>query len=321
MNLSGRSFIVMNDFSENELREVLKLSQELKNELKNNKSRKYLEGRTLAMIFEKPSTRTRVSFETGMFQLGGHALYLSASDLQLGRGETIEDTAKVLSGYVDCIMARTFKHDTAAKLAEFATVPVINGLSDLEHPCQILADLLTIHEEKRDFKGLKIAYIGDGNNVAHSLMIGCAKLGMNVSVASPKGYAPDQKIAAAAYQEAENHGGILEITTDPEKAAHQADILYTDVWVSMGQDKEQEERLKVFKPYQINKALLSKAKNDSIVLHCLPAHRGLEITGEVMDGERSRIFQQAENRLHTQKALLCSLIKNVSMLWEPSLKS
>jgi ornithine carbamoyltransferase len=306
-----RNFISMNDVSEVGLRELLRLSKELKDKLKNHESHRRLEGKTLAMIFEKPSTRTRVSFETGMYQLGGHALYLSASDLQLGRGETIEDTARVLSGYVDCIMARTFKHETVVKLAESASVPVINGLSDLEHPCQILADLLTIQEEKGDFKGLKIAYIGDGNNVAHSLMLGCAKLGMSVSVAAPKGYAPDSEIAKLSHKEAERHGAFVEITTDPGKAASQADVLYTDVWVSMGQDKEKAKRLKVFKPFQINEKLFKKAKPDCIVLHCLPAHRGLEITGEVMDGMRSRIFQQAENRLHSQKALLVTLVMPV----------
>lgn len=298
----------MNDITPEELELILEQSGRLKEKQRRGEPHRILEGKTLAMIFEKPSTRTRVSFEAGMYQLGGHALYLSANDLQLGRGETIEDTAKVLSRFVDCIMARTFSHDTVVGLAKFATVPVINALSDYEHPCQILADLLTVKEEKGKLRGLKMAYIGDGNNVAHSLMIGCAKAGMHVAIAAPNGYQPDPKITRLATEEAKKFNVTVEVTADPAVAAKDADALYTDVWISMGQEKEQAERLKIFGPYQIDGALLKHAKPDAIVLHCLPAHRGMEIAAEVMDGPQSRVFDEAENRLHTQKALLTLLL-------------
>ncbi|KZZ83737.1 ornithine carbamoyltransferase [Bacillus sp. SJS] len=263
-----------------------------------------LKGKTLAMIFEKSSTRTRVSFEAGMLQLGGHALFLSSSDLQLGRGETIADTAKVLSSYVDAIMIRTFEHEKAAELAAHATVPVINGLTDLYHPCQALADLLTIQELKGSFSGKKIAYVGDGNNVAHSLMIACVKMGMDFTLASPKGYEADESVIKEVKNISKQTGSKLEFTCSPQKAAAGADILYSDVWTSMGQEEESMKRLKDFEGFQVNAELMNFAKPDAHFLHCLPAHREEEVTAEVIDGPQSAVFQQAENRLHAQKALL-----------------
>ncbi|MBS2968365.1 ornithine carbamoyltransferase [Metabacillus sp. KIGAM252] len=263
-----------------------------------------LKGKMLAMIFEKSSTRTRVSFEAGMLQLGGHALFLSSSDLQLGRGETIADTAKVLSAYVDAIMIRTFEHEKAAELAAHASVPVINGLTDLFHPCQALADLLTIQELKGSFIGKKIVYIGDGNNVAHSLMIACAKMGMDFALAAPKGYEADASVINEAKKISSSTGSKLEFTSPPREAAAGADILYSDVWTSMGQEGESLKRLKDFEGFQVNAELMKHAKPDAHFLHCLPAHREEEVTSEVIDGPQSAVFQQAENRLHAQKALL-----------------
>ncbi|AZB42345.1 ornithine carbamoyltransferase [Bacillus sp. FJAT-42376] len=263
-----------------------------------------LAGKTLAMIFEKSSTRTRVSFEAGMLQLGGAALFLSSNDLQLGRGESIADTAKVLSGYVDAIMIRTFEHEKAEELAEHATIPVINGLTDLYHPCQALADLLTIYELKGALKGKKAAYIGDGNNVAHSLMIACAKTGIDFALASPKGYEADQSVVGEAKKLASHSGSKLLFTESPQAAASEADIVYSDVWTSMGQEDESLKRLKDFEGYQVNAELMKLAKSDAHFLHCLPAHREEEVTSEVIDGPQSAVFQQAENRLHIQKALL-----------------
>jgi ornithine carbamoyltransferase len=267
-----------------------------------------LKNKSLAMIFEKPSTRTRVSFEVGMAQLGGYALYLSPKDLQIGRGETIADTAKVLSRYIDAMMYRAFKHDMMVKLANNATVPVINGLDDLEHPCQILADLLTIKEHKGDFKGLMLTYVGDGNNVCNSLMLGCALLGVNMNISSPKGYLPDDNIFEKASQIAQEKGAHLHMVSNPVEAVRGADIIYTDVWVSMGDEKKKKGRKKAFTPYQINSELVKHAKPDCVVMHCLPAHRGQEITDEVIDGGHSIVFDQAENRLHAQKALLVKLL-------------
>jgi len=268
-----------------------------------------LEDKTLGLIFQKPSTRTRVSFEVAMRQLGGYALYLGWNDLQLGRGETIEDTGRVLSRYVDGIMARVFSHNDLIKLAEGASVPVINGLSDLTHPCQILADLLTIKEKKGDFKGLKLTFVGDGgNNVSHSLIIGATKVGMNITIGTPEGYEPNEQILKWAQENAKHSGSKIEIVHDPIKAVEGADIIYTDVWVSMGMEKEKEKRLKVFPPFQVNSKLLSHANQDAIVMHCLPAHRGVEITDDVLDGPQSAVFDQAENRLHAQKGLLALLL-------------
>lgn len=306
--LRGRHFLSMGDFSAQELNQLLSTAVILKLQQKRGEKHPLLAGKTLAMIFEKPSTRTRVSFETGMYQLGGHALYLSANDLQLGRGETIEDTAKVLSGYVDGIMARTFSHQTVVDLARYGSVPVINGLSDLEHPCQIVGDFLTILEERGSLAGLKIAYIGDGNNVANSLIWGAVKMGMHAAIASPLGYDMDPDIVKKAGEDAQKNKVTLDIVRDPAIAAKDADVLYTDVWTSMGQEKEKEARLKAFHGYQINKGLLALAKPECIVLHCLPAHRGEEVSGEVMDGPQSRVFPEAENRLHAQKALMALIL-------------
>ncbi len=263
-----------------------------------------LKGMSLAMIFEKPSTRTRVSFEVAMTELGGHALYLNYADLQLGRSETICDTAHVLSRYVHAIMARVYRHETVSELARCADIPVINALSDMEHPCQLLADMLTIREHKGDLEGLRIAWIGDGNNVCNSLILGSAITGMNLAVACPAGYEPDARMVARANE----LGSKVLITNDPVEAASGADVLYTDVWVSMGDEKEEEKRLRDFSGFQINSDLLSRAKSDCIVLHCLPAHRGQEISAEVLDGEHSVVLDQAENRLHAQKALLMTAI-------------
>ncbi|MBM4237887.1 MAG: ornithine carbamoyltransferase [Euryarchaeota archaeon] len=290
-----------------DLREILDLASKLKNG--KVKRENALKGRTLAMIFEKSSTRTRVSFEVGMAQLGGHALYLSPKDLQIGRGETISDTAKVLSRYVDCIMYRAFSHGAMLELAESATVPVINGLDDLEHPCQIVADLLTVKEHKGQFKGRRMAYVGDGNNVCNSLLLGAAIVGMDFAAGCPKGYEPDGEITSEARRIAKRAGCSSEVLGDPGEAVRGADVIYTDVWTSMGQESEAEKREKAFAPYQVNSALVKKAKRDCIVMHCLPAHRGMEITDEVIDGKKSVVFDQAENRLHAQKAILLSVIR------------
>ena len=267
-----------------------------------------LSGKILAMIFEKSSTRTRVSFEAGMQQLGGSALFLSSQDLQLGRGESVADTAKVLSGYVDAIMIRTFEHEKVEELALHASIPVINGLTDTFHPCQALADLMTILQLKKSFKGTKVAYVGDGNNVAHSLLIACAKVGMDAVIAHPEGYGPDPHVMEKIAEICKQTGAVITAVTNPQEAVSQADIVYSDVWTSMGQEKENEIRLSAFNAYQINEELMSFAKKDSHFLHCLPAHRGEEVTAEIIDGNQSAVFQQAENRLHVQKALLKELL-------------
>lgn len=256
------------------------------------------------MLFEKSSTRTRISFEVAMTELGGHAIFLNYKDIQLGRGESIADTARVMSRYVNALMARVYKHETLIELSENATVPVINGLSDLEHPCQLLADLLTIREYKGKFKGLNFSWIGDGNNVCNSAILACALTGMKMTVACPQGYEPNSDIV----EKAKRIGGTINIIRDPVKAAKKADVFYTDVWVSMGDEDEYDRRLHDFKPYQINSKLLEQAKHDVMVLHCLPAHRGEEITADVVDGPNSAVFDQAENRLHVQKALLLKLL-------------
>jgi len=297
--------ISVQDFGES-LEDIIDSAQRLKKGAL--KGADPLKGKTLAMIFEKSSTRTRVSFEVAMTQLGGHALFLSPKDLQLGRGETISDTAKVLSRMVDCIMYRAFKHEMMLELANSATVPVISALDELEHPCQTVADLMTIKEHKGKFKGLKLAYVGDGNNVCNSLMLGSAMVGMDFVAACPKGYGPDAKLNKQAEKIAKKKGCSVKVVEDPAEAASKADVLYTDVWVSMGMEDETKERERIFRPYQLNSGLLKKAKKDCMVLHCLPAHRGLEITDEVMDGPRSFVLDQAENRMHTEKAILLMLI-------------
>ncbi len=292
------------DLSYNDIITILDAASDLKEKRTRGKTSNALKNKTLAMLFEKSSTRTRISFEVAMTELGGHAIFLSYRDIQLGRGESIADTAKVMSRYVNAIMARVYKHETLLELSENSSVPVINGLSDLEHPCQLLADLLTIREYKGKFKGLNFSLIGDGNNVCNSAILACALTGMKISVACPEGYEPNGEII----KKAEELGGIINVLRDPAKAAKKADILYTDVWVSMGDEEEYDKRLHDFKPYQVNSKLLEHAKHDVMVMHCLPAHRGEEITAEVVDGANSAVFDQAENRLHTQKALLLKLL-------------
>ena len=292
------------DLSYSDIINLLDTASDLKEKRNRGKTTEELKNKTLAMLFEKSSTRTRISFEVAMTELGGHAIYLNYKDAQLGRGESVADTARVMSRYVHAIMARVYKHETLTELCNNGTVPVINGLSDLEHPCQLLADLLTIREYKGKFKGLNFAWIGDGNNVCNSAMLACAITGMKMTVACPQGYEPNADILVKARE----LGGTVTIINDPSKAAKKADILSTDVWVSMGDEEEHDQRLRDFKSYQINSKLLEQAKHDVMVLHCLPAHRGEEITAEVVDGLNSAVFDQAENRLHIQKALLLKLL-------------
>ncbi len=299
-----KHLISMADLSNEEIIELLDMAEDLKEKRLRGKVTDLLKNKSLAMIFEKSSTRTRVSFEAGMADLGGHALYLNYRDIQIGRGETVADTARVLSGYVHGITARVNSHDTVVELAEHASVPVINALSDKEHPCQILADLLTIQEYKNRLDGLKYAWIGDGNNVCNSAILGCAIVGMDIVVACPEGYEPDEDIVA----QARAMGGNVTITNDPAEAAKDADVFYTDVWISMGDEDEVEKRMHDLANYQINSELVALAKHDAIVMHCLPAHRGEEITAEVLDGPHSVVFEQAENRMHAQKALMLKLM-------------
>jgi len=308
IHMKGRSLASLYDLTKEEIEQILKTSELLKLQSGRGQEHPLLKGKTLAMIFEKPSTRTRISFEVGMWQLGGYALYLSASDLQLGRGETIADTAQVLSRYVDGIMARVFAHQTILDLVKYSSVPVINGLSDFTHPCQGLADLFTIYQKKGRLSGLKLAYVGDGNNVAHSLLYGCSKVGMSIALACPKGYQPNTKVISEAKKEAKGNGCEANVTNDPKEAVRGADIVYTDVWASMGKEKEHATRIRIFKPYQVNGQLVKRAKEDYIFMHCLPAHRGEEVTDEVADSKNSVIFDQAENRLHTQKALMALIM-------------
>lgn len=304
--IMAKNVISILDLSDS-LNETLRIAGEIKKKYKNGESYSPLEGKSLGMIFEKPSTRTRISFEVGTTQLGGHALYLSPKDLQLGRGETIADTAKVLSRYVDGIMYRAFEHDMMVELAENSTIPVISGLDDVEHPCQIVADLLTIKEKKGNFEQ-KLVYVGDGNNVCHSLLLGSALVGMDMTACVPEGYDPDQDIVDEANEIGKENGAHIDIKRKPSGAVEEADVIYTDVWVSMGDEEEKEKRMNDFEGYQINKELISNAEEDVIVMHCLPAHRGVEITSEVMDGGHSVVFDQAENRLHAQKAIMAELM-------------
>lgn len=305
----GDDFISIHDLSTEEVWQLLDLAADLKQKQKAGIPHPYLQGKTLGMIFEKASTRTRVSFETGIYQLGGQGLFLSGRDLQIGRGEPIKDTARVLSRYVDGIMIRTFAHDTVLELAEYASVPVINALTDLLHPCQAMADMMTAIEYKgKDLKGKKLTFIGDGNNMAHSLMFACAKLGLHFAFAGPKGYEPNPDIIAKAEADAKESGGTIEILNDPMAAAKNADIFYTDVYASMGQEAEYEERLQIFKGFQVNSKVLSVANTDPIVMHCLPAHREEEITDEVFEAQANVIFDEAENRLHMQKAIMATIM-------------
>ncbi len=303
-----KDFISLHDCSKEEVENLLKLAVKLKKELKEGTPHPILKGKTLGMIFSKSSTRTRVSFEVGMVQLGGYPLFLSSHDIQLGRGETIHDTAKVLERYLDGIMIRTFSHQDVLDLAEYADIPIINALTDLLHPCQVLADLQTIYEKKGKLEGLKLAYIGDGNNMAHSLMYGCAKAGLDCAVASPKGYMPDSEVTENAKADFKKAGRSLLITEDPTEAIKNADVVYTDTWVSMGMESEKAERINIFMPYRVNSELMKHAKNDAIFLHCLPAYRGYEVTEDIIDGAQSAIFDEAENRLHAQKAVMATLM-------------
>ena len=310
MSLRHKDLISMNDLSVGEVATIFDVAKKLKQKQKKGEPHQYLKGKTLVMIFSKASTRTRVSFETGFFQLGGHPIYLNDSSSQVGRGEPVRDTARVLSRFADGIMIRTFSHDAVKELAEFASIPVINGLTDLEHPCQALTDLFTILEHKEVLKGRKLVYVGDGNNMANSLMVACAKVGMNMVCACPKGYQPDPVILSEACEEAKKTGSTIEVEEDLFKAARGADVLYTDVWASMGQEGEQSIRKEALGDYRINKELLKVARPDAIVLHCLPAHRGEEITDDVIEGPQSVVFDQAENRLHVQKAIMALLMSD-----------
>jgi ornithine carbamoyltransferase len=302
MKLKTKNILTLRELDKKELAEILELAIKLKKEHKKGKNTPLLKNKTLAMIFQKPSTRTRVSFETGMFQLGGYALNLSSNDLQLSRGESISDTAKTLSRYVNAILARVYEHETIEELAKNATVPVINGLSNSFHPCQILADLMTIKEKKKTLAGLKIAWVGDGNNVCNSLIYGCAKSNINIAIATPKGFEPNQSVV----KESKKHVEIL-LTNDPSSAVKNADVVMTDTFVSIHNDQK---RIKKFLPkFQVNSSLMKKAKKDAIFLHCLPAKRGQEVTAEVIDGPQSVVWDETENRLHTQKALLVSLLR------------
>jgi ornithine carbamoyltransferase len=304
IDMKGKDLLSIHDLSREEVEQILDTAHILK--MKNKLGEIYhpLKGKTMGMIFQKSSTRTRVSFEVGMWQLGGYALFLSSNDLQLNRGETIADTARNLSRYLDGIMIRTYSHQDVVDLAEYSSVPVINGLTDLLHPCQVLSDLFSIREKKQKLEGMKLAYIGDGNNMAHSLMYGGAKAGMHIVICSPSGFEPDPEVTRLSRLDASQTGASITIQDDPVEAVQAADIIYTDVWTSMGMEAEYEKRLKSFARYQLNSTLLEKAREDVLVMHCLPAHRGEEITDEVIDGPRSIVFDQAENRLHVQKAIM-----------------
>ena len=308
MTLRGRDFVSMDDLSPEEVRFVLDTAVDLKRRSKAGDRPPLLAGRVLAMIFEKPSLRTRVTFETGMWELGGHAIYLAPQDIQLGARESVPDVARNLERWVQGIMARTFAHRTVQLLAEHARVPVINGLSDVEHPCQTLGDLLTIRERFGHLDGLRVAWVGDGNNVCHSLLLGAAKVGMHMAVATPPRYAPEPAIVARAREIASTAGSRIEVGTDARAAARGADVIYTDVWVSMGQEAERDAKIKAFSDFQVNAVLVSQAASRAVVLHCLPAHRGEETTDEVLDGPQSLVLDQAENRLHAQKALLSLIL-------------
>jgi ornithine carbamoyltransferase len=302
--LRGRHLLSMKDLTHDEIHAILDKADKLKDDREKAYRKRPLDGKTLAMVFQKPSLRTRVSFETGMTRLGGHAIYLAPSDIKLGQRETTEDIALVLSRYADIIMARVFGHDIVVDLARHATCPVINGLSDFEHPCQILADLMTVRERKKTLEGLTLNYVGDGNNVAHSLMYGCARVGMNCTVTSPSGFEPDAKVLEESNQIGSETGATVRVAPDPAEGARDADVLYTDVWASMGQEEEAEARKQKFQGFQLNKQLLSHARPDAIILHCLPAHYGDEIDYETSRLPNSAIFDQAENRMHAQNALM-----------------
>jgi ornithine carbamoyltransferase len=304
VNMKGKSLVSIHDLTLEEVYEIFDVSKSLKQKQLTGETHHLLKGKTLGMIFSKPSTRTRVSFEVGIYQLGGIGMYFGPNDLQLKKSESVSDTAKVLSRYLDGIMIRTFDHQDVVDLARYGSIPVINGLTDLLHPCQVLTDLFTVLEKKRVLKGLKLAYIGDGNNMAHSLLNGCSKVGMDISIASPGGYKPLKEIVDNALVNAKYMGSKVNIIDDPVEAVKDADIIYTDVWASMGQEKEAEDRKKIFKSFQVNSELVKNAKDDYLFMHCLPAHRGDEVTNEVADSPNSVIFDEAENILHVQKAIM-----------------
>ncbi len=308
--MNGKHFLAIEDLTSKELNAYLALARKLKAEWKKGGNQPVLKNKTLGMVFQKPSLRTRVSFDIAMLQLGGQALYLSPNEIGLGQRESIADVSRVLSRYVDGIMARVFDHAHITELAKYSSVPVMNGLSDWEHPCQALADALTIIEHLGKIKGARVVFVGDGNNVARSLMFACALAGANFVCASPPGYGLDEKSVAHAGSLAEETGGSVALTESPQKGAERADVIYADVWASMGQESESAERAKIFALYQVNRALLALAKPKAIVMHCLPAHRGLEITDDVMDGPQSVVFDQAENRMHAQKAIVATLMGN-----------
>ncbi len=300
-----KDFVSIADYTREELEEIFELTRELKNKTKRGEEHHLCKGKTMAMIFAKPSARTRISFETGMYQLGGYALYLSPNDIGIGKREAVKDIARVVSRYNDIIMARLFDHAHMLELAEYATVPVINGLTDYNHPCQIMADIFTVLEHRGHLNDLKVTYIGDGNNIAHSWINLASKLPMHLVICSPSGYEPDAETLKRA-----NDAGIsqIEVIHDPVQAVKEADVVYTDVWASMGQEAEAEERRKIFMPYQVNARLMAHARKDALVMHCLPAHRGEEITDEVLDGPQSIVFDEAENRMHVQKAIIVKLL-------------
>jgi ornithine carbamoyltransferase len=308
IKMKGKSLISINDLTLEEIYQIFDLAKSLKEKLLAGEPHKLLEGKTLGMIFSKPSTRTRISFEVGIYQLGGIGLYFNQNDLQLKKSENIQDTAKVLSRYLSGIMIRTFDHQDVIDLAKYGSIPVINGLTDLLHPCQVLTDLFTVREKKRKLQGLKLAYIGDGNNMAHSLLHGCSKVGMDIAIASPSGYKPNEEIVKNSQINAKYMNSRIEILDDPVAAVKNADVVYTDVWASMGQEAEAQQRKKKFQEYQVNPQLVKNAKEDYIFMHCLPAHRGEEVVNEVADSPNSVIFDEAENRLHVQKAIMALLM-------------
>lgn len=311
--LQHKDLLSIHDLTSEEVERILTMAQKLKRMQKIGVPHEYCKGKTLAMLFSKASTRTRISFETGFHQLGGHAIYLSDKDSQIGRGEPIRDTARVLSRMVDGIMVRTFAHASVVELAAYASIPVINGLTDLLHPCQALTDLLTIREHRKTFKGRKLVYVGAGNNMAHSLMYACAKVGMNMVCASPRGYQPDPVVVKQAQEDAALTGCTVTVEENIFKAAENADVLYADVWTSMGEEAERDVRMAALHEYQINSELLKVAREDALVMHCLPAHRGEEITEEVLEGPQSVVWDEAENRLHTQKAIMALLMSDVEL--------
>lgn len=304
INMKGKSLVSINDLTLEEMNQIFDVSKTLKEKKLTGEPHRILEGKTLGMIFSKPSTRTRISFQAGIYQLGGTGMYFGPNDLQLGKSENINDTAKVLSRYLDGIMIRTFSHQDVVDLARFGSIPVINGLTDLLHPCQVMTDLFTILEKKGTLRKLKLTYLGDGNNMAHSLLYGCSKVGMDLTLATPSDYKPNEEIVKGALDNAKYMGSKINIVTDPVEAVKDADVIYTDVWASMGQEAEAEERRKHFVQYQVNPELVENAKDDYIFMHCLPAHRGDEVVDDVIDSNNSVVFDEAENRLHVQKAIM-----------------